>query len=256
MSQGLAVTWDNPDIQIFRGGTPVASGDLKPDTVYEVRATIWNGSFDAPALGLPVSLTSMSFGIGAAETFVDATAVDLPAKGVVGHPATAKLRWRTPAEEGHYCLRVRLDWLDDANPANNLGQENTDVRSPKSPALFKVPLRNERGHTRRFDLTVDAYQTRAPMPCVPDKRSYEGRREESEARWRAARVSHARSAFPVPVGWTVQVVPQSVELEADAEQVLEVSIEPPPGFTGRQGFNLSADCEGDLIGGVTLYVEV
>ena len=30
--RGLAVTWDNPDIILFRGGVPVSSSDLDPGT--------------------------------------------------------------------------------------------------------------------------------------------------------------------------------------------------------------------------------
>jgi len=42
--QGLAVTWNNPDIQLFEGGVPVSSSALKPNTEYEVQATIYNNS--------------------------------------------------------------------------------------------------------------------------------------------------------------------------------------------------------------------
>lgn len=36
---GLAVTWDNPDIALFRNGVPVNSYDLAAATTYEVRGT-------------------------------------------------------------------------------------------------------------------------------------------------------------------------------------------------------------------------
>ena len=45
MSLGLAVTWQNPDIEILQGGVPVASTfELLPATSYTIRARIWNSS--------------------------------------------------------------------------------------------------------------------------------------------------------------------------------------------------------------------
>ena len=45
MSLGLAVSWQNPDIEILLGGVPVVSAyDLLPSTAYTIRARIWNGS--------------------------------------------------------------------------------------------------------------------------------------------------------------------------------------------------------------------
>jgi hypothetical protein len=256
MAQGLAVTWDNPDIRLFRDDVPVPSSALVPDTLYEVRATIWNGSFDAPALGLPVHLSYLSFGIGAGEHHVGSTSVDLPIKGVAGHPATAVLHWRTPDAAGHYCLRVRLEWPDDANPNNNLGQENTTVRSPQSPAWFEVPVRNAMGYRREFQLTVDAYEQRPVDPCEQPRKPHPSRRAESEARWAVARQTHGWDTFPVPLGWRVTVEPAELVLDALEERVVRVGIEPPDGFRGRKGFNVNGFSEGSLVGGVTLYVEV
>ena len=49
---GLAVTWDNPDIVVRKGGVVVPGTALLPDTEYEIGATIWNNSYEAPAVGL------------------------------------------------------------------------------------------------------------------------------------------------------------------------------------------------------------
>ena len=65
MEQGLAVTWDNPDIQLFFNGSPVSSSDLQVDTEYDVVATVYNNSLDGPAVGLPVHFSFQSFGVGA-----------------------------------------------------------------------------------------------------------------------------------------------------------------------------------------------
>ena len=52
--QGLAVTWNNPDIQLYENGVAVSSSSLKPNADYVIDATIYNNSTEAPAVGLPV----------------------------------------------------------------------------------------------------------------------------------------------------------------------------------------------------------
>ena len=64
--QGLAVTWNNPDIQLYLNGSPVSSSSLIKNTEYEIRATIWNNSTEAPAVGLGVDFFFHDFGIGPA----------------------------------------------------------------------------------------------------------------------------------------------------------------------------------------------
>src|SRR2546421_9263889 len=76
MSFGLAVVWDNPDIQLYENGAPVASSDLKLGTTYDVVARIWNGSTEAPVIGLPVRFTVHGFGMGTAGDPIDKTKVD------------------------------------------------------------------------------------------------------------------------------------------------------------------------------------
>ena len=44
MSLGLPVTWDNPDIYIYEGGTLVDPHDLRAGTDYTVIARAWNNS--------------------------------------------------------------------------------------------------------------------------------------------------------------------------------------------------------------------
>ena len=64
-AQGLAVTWDNPDIHVELAsapGIPVDSHSLSPDTNYVVVARIWNGSTTAPAVRLPVKVSYSSSG--------------------------------------------------------------------------------------------------------------------------------------------------------------------------------------------------
>ena len=76
---------------------------------------------------MPVFFSYLTFGIGIVPTLIGVTVVDLPVKGASGHPLETFHDWRTPATAGHYCLQVGLFWGDDAEPDNNLGQENVDV---------------------------------------------------------------------------------------------------------------------------------
>ena len=270
MSQGLAVTWDNPDIALFdvaAGLTPVSSSALVADTVYEIRATIYNGSTDAPAVGMPVEFSYLSFGIGTTSTPIGSTTVNLPVKGAPGHPATAAVRWRTPATPGHYCIQVKLIWPDDANPANNLGQENTDVGAAHSPAVFEFPVRNAEVHPDTLRLTADSYQLPEPLDCseirLPDrdeKRRRRGRRNgDGRDPWedvcRELRSRHERSQFGIEPGWDVRIDPAEVELAAGDDEIVRVTVEPPVGFSGTEAINLNAvNRAGRLVGGVTLYV--
>ena len=77
MSQGLAVTWINPDVTIELGGVPVDPSSLTPDTTYDVVARIWNGSTNAPAIGLPVNFSYLSFGVGTQQNPIGQTKVNL-----------------------------------------------------------------------------------------------------------------------------------------------------------------------------------
>lgn len=257
MSQGLAVTWDNPDIHLELGGAVVPSGALAPDTVYEVVARVWNGSTDAPVARLPVHFWFLSFGVGQVRKPIGQDLIDLPVKGAPGCPAFARTKWRTPAAPGHYCLQAELVWSDDANPNNNLGQENTNVKPLNSPnARFDFPVRNPSGRPALLRLEADGYAPPAPEPC--GEKGGDARRDDARRRERLARQS--RSANPVPAGWRVAITPSELRLEPDAEQTVTVDITSPDGWAGRRAFNVNALDVTDsadhprLVGGVTLYV--
>ena len=158
MAQGLAVTWDNPDIQIYDLlGNVVSAYGLSTDTEYQVKVRVWNNSYGAPAAGLPVHLSYLSFGIGIVSNPVAATTVNLGVKGSPRCPVIAPFLWRTPTIPGHYCLQALLVWPDDANPANNLGQKNTQVGTMLSPAVFSIPVHNGASVPRRFEIEADMY---------------------------------------------------------------------------------------------------
>jgi hypothetical protein len=269
MEQGLAVTWDNPDIQLFEGGVPVSSSSLKAGTDYDVVATVYNNSTDAPAVGMPVEFSFRSFGVGAALTAIGTTVIDLPVKGSPQHPAKAVMKWHTPSTPGHYCLLVRLVWPDDANPKNNLGQENTNVGLATSPAVFSFPVRNEDTISKRVRMTVDAYVIPARISCrqKPSKKDSDRRYStkvrkdifippsEEQADWTLARARHDPKAFPVPAGWAVDIQPADFALDANATQTVKVTITPPNDFRGERPFNINALYGTSPLGGVTLTVK-
>jgi hypothetical protein len=247
MSLGFAVTWDNPDIQLYRGGVPVPSSGLDPDTEYDVVARVWNGSTEAPVMGLPVHFSFLSFGVQTVSHPIGSTIVDLGVPGGPNHPAFATVKWRTPATPGHYCIQTLLDWFDDANPANNLGQENTSVGKAHSPASFEFVMHNPTRESLQYRFEVDAYRIPLPPPC--------GEITDPAARVREARARHNRNRFPLPAGWSVTFSPSAPELAPGADQMIAVEVAVPAGFHGTQAINVHAFNRYGLAGGVTLYVE-
>ena len=262
MSMGLAVTWDNPDMQLYDlAGNPVSPYGLNPGTDYQVAVRCWNNSYVAPAANLLVKLSYLSFGIGVTNTPVAATVTDLGVKGTALCPAFANFIWKTPATPGHYCLQADLVWPDDANPNNNLGQKNTQVVPLHSPAVFSVPVHNAAGVRRAFDLEVDMYALPELEGCDEEPRNrYKDRFAESTARWAEARRTQAYGMFPVTDAWKVSISPREFELGPDESTTVTVSIEPTAGtFSGVQTFNVHgfATPPGGprlLAGGVTLTV--
>jgi hypothetical protein len=247
ISQGVAVTWDNPDITVELAsapGVPVDKHALLPDSDYLVTARIWNGSTTAPAPGMPVAVSFLSFGVNTTRTAVGVTTVDLPVKAAPGCPAFATVPWHTPATPGHYCLQVELLWTDDENPANNMGQSNTDVKPLNSPhAAFTFPVTNDQAERALVTMTVDSYEIPPLDPCG------ETRDNENPL------ASHGAEAWPVPDGWTVDVSPAEMVLAPGAAIEVTVNITAPDGFGGRQAFNVNARIGDGLLGGVTLYVD-
>jgi len=259
LSQGLAVTWQNPDVTILEGGVVVDPESLVPGTTYEVVARIWNTSANAPAIQMPVRFSYLSFGIGTKDNPIGTTKVDLGARGAPNCPAFATHSWTTPSTPGHYCLLVELLWGDDANPRNNRGQSNTQVKKLNSPHAafdFETANRDRVRHAYRF--APDAYALSARPSCEGRTRAsvFPPTAEEIKARADAARAEHNPAHFPIPPGWTVIIDPETVPLGPGESRSVIVDITAPDGFTGRQSFNVNAFDEDDrLVGGVTLTVE-
>ncbi|RUW45587.1 hypothetical protein [Mesorhizobium sp. M8A.F.Ca.ET.021.01.1.1] len=265
MAQGLAVTWDNPDIDIFDGAAPV-TGALQPAHTYRVRVRVWNGSYDAPAISVGVALSYLSFGAQTVSRPIASTAVNLGAKGTIDCPAYAEFSWTTPATSGHYCLQAQLSWGDDANPSNNLGQKNVNIAEMRSPARFVFSVRNEASVVRRFQIEADCYGLPKLRPCAPSRGEGRGestdtpqpRLAESKARWARALEDQAYGRFPIPDDWSVRIVPRTLSLQP--RQITEIAVEieaKDAAFRGSKTFNVHVFTIGEsgsrtMTGGVTL----
>jgi hypothetical protein len=166
MSQGLSVTWDNPDIEIKTpGGALAQSSNLTANTDYVVHARISNASFD-PALATEVRCFYRPYSFNDPERTPIEFNPDGTEKVVLLHIAPwqseiALFNWHTPdVEQAHYCLQVECRHPDDKNPNNNLGQENTNVigGSPGETITTQARLVNREEVTRRFRILADAYR--------------------------------------------------------------------------------------------------
>ena len=250
LARGLAVTWDNPDIRVFVAGPPPVPASphaLGAGVPHLIRARVWNGSLEAPAVNLLVRFWYLNFGIGTLRNFIGETLIDLPVKGAAGLPSVAEMPWTTPAIPGHYCLQVELVWGDDADQGNNLGQTNLDIKKLNSPnASFTFLLRNDGVHPAQLRLTSDAYQL-PPLPaCEP---LAPGRRPPD----RAGR--HLPAAHALPLGWQVMIDDAAAApLAPGEERPVTVKIVAVDGFAGELDVNVNAFDGRRLVGGVTLRV--
>lgn len=257
MAQGLAVTWDNPDIHLERNGMTVSSSTVSPNAQYDIVARVWNGSPFAPAVNMPVRFSYIDFGIGGVTIPIGETRIDLPVNGAPGHPAFARIPWLTPATPGHYCLRVALVWADDANPANNIGQENLNVKALNSPrATFRFPVRNEARVRQEYRLVADAYTPPDPQPCGGETPARTARLspEEIDRKKASAQARHGLAAFPVPHDWRVLIEPADFALGPGDQREVTVDITAPDDFAGGKTFNIAAFVGTAGAGGITLHV--
>jgi hypothetical protein len=250
MGQGLAVTWDNPDITIEKDGKLVDSHALEPSTQYDIIARIWNSSNVAPVAGLPVRFSYLSFGIGAAAHPIGTASVNLGVKGSPSCPAFARHRWKTPEGPGHYCVQVEPDWFEDANPANNLGQHNIIVKPLNSPrASFQITVFNPTQRRRKVTLRADGYQLPALPQCGQGPRAG----ETVVKRIASLMNQHGYQGHHTPAGWDVGVEPAVLEIEPMSESSVTVVALAPDGYRGRQAINVNGFADDVLVGGVTLY---
>lgn len=240
MSLGLAVTWNNPDIQLFRGGIPVDSAGIEADTTYDVQVRVWNSSIDCPVVAMPVHLVYAKAGVGPPGQFIGSAVVNVGVKGSTTQPGFCSIPWTTPRTPGHYCLRAKLDPVADADFSNNVGQENTQVGAAHSPATFTFELRNDDRVRHAYRFAEDSYELRRHR-CEDDGQG-------------DVRRLHGRDNHPVPPGWTVTVVPDGPVLAPDEHVDVSVTVDPPSAWTGRQTVNVNVFHEGGFAGGMTFVV--
>jgi hypothetical protein len=172
MAQGLAVTWDNPDIWVSElDGTPVSSDALQAAHDYLVHARIHDASFD-PALATQVRCLYRPWSFNSPNRVPVEVNPDGSEHVVIVHIApwsseVAVFRWRTPAQGGHYCLQVECFHPDDKNPNNNLGQENTTVIGASAAGMAitdQLDLFNTGRLAEQFVIAADGY-------VIPDGRT-------------------------------------------------------------------------------------
>ncbi|MDP9316912.1 MAG: hypothetical protein M3R24_39665 [Chloroflexota bacterium] len=252
----MTVTWDNPDVRLEHNGVAVPSYNLQPNTTYDVIAQIWNGSVDAPVVGMPVHMSYLTFGIGTTKTLIGTTTVDVGVKGSQHAPGYARLPWTTPEAGGHYCLQIELDWPDDANPRNNLGQHNTDVKALNSPrATFEFEVHNPGSQGLNYRLIADDYrlldQDCSDAPSATPEQST----QERQQRLRRTHRLYGWGRFSQPLDWQIIIEPTTFWLAPDETVKVIVVAIAPEGFAGRQPINIHAFTGDTLVGGVTLYAE-
>lgn len=240
MSLGLAVTWDNPDIQLFEAGTPVSSSDIEASTTYDVRVRVWNNSTECPVIKMPVHLVFANAGVGPPGQLIGSAMVDVGVKGSSTQPGFCTIPWTTPATPGHYCLRAKLDPVNDVDFTNNVGQENTQVAEAHSPAVFEFELRNDDRVRHTYHFAADSYELRRHR-CDDDEP-------------RNPKKQHGYGNHPVPPGWSVSIAPDGPVLAPNEGLDVEVTVDPPSGWTGQQTVNVNVFHELGFAGGMTFVV--
>jgi hypothetical protein len=175
-SQGVPVTWNNPDIWMAKAATPNViepdSYHLEADTDYIVNVQAHNASTDL-ALGVKVRLLYRPWSFNSPDLLP--AAVNANGQEVVRFvniagmgSAIAQFTWHTPpvpaGEERHYCLQAHLSHPLDTNLENNVGQENTNVHSANPGHVtagelvrVDVPLLNPAGEDARVVFHADSY---------------------------------------------------------------------------------------------------
>lgn len=276
MSQGLDVEWTNPDIWLEEAahpGLPITGNPLA-DTDYDIVARVWNGSFEAPAFNVIAEFLVASYGVGWTAQSIGTQVIPIVQVRGLG-PSYARQRWRTPPEEGHFCLVVRLFHPDDANPNNNEGQENLYVvQASANPGVtLDLPLHNAQRQAIQMSFEASTYKVpeikevrrrlEEVMTSVPDGNPA---RPLSDFSFRkvaavvgpAIRKWHSRGSSPVPATWSVRLPEQPVSLAPGQSQTLRIPIGLPEGMgPARYQLSIHVSLTSEVpYGGVTYQIEV
>lgn len=291
LAHGIAVTWDNPDIQLYRkqDGQLVNSYQLQPDTEYDIIARIHNRSINGPAFGVKVDFSLRHWGINGLEIQpIGQTKVDVSVLGGSINPADAKITWKTPSAPGHYCIVASLNPPDDLDVGDNEGQENTQVVdvTPGDPE-FIIPVFNLDKKRHRYKIIGDSYKLpKKPIPYItttPDtpkeqtvSRQARQRKvvlgfvnpentriinEQKRKEAQLARVIDANriGKFPIPTTWRPKFSATEITIPPGERGDISFSFHvPDEALDGQiQEFNLSAlDEIGKAVGGVTIQARV
>lgn len=294
------VIWDNPDIKIFnrQSGEFVPSGELTANTDYSVEARITNASFDA-ALGVLVGCTYRNWGI---ETD-NRQSIELDASGnpvvKILHIAPwgdklAIFNWRTPdVQDQHICIEVKCYHPADREPGNNIGQENTTVRSASSGSSqqFMIPFFNAELEDRLFTLRADNFTFSDKMTDLTLREVKSIKRSKNqiinpakidirthkELKTKSGTFSYIstpsihdidqRNNYPLSPGWAIRIAePEEVgalewTVKIPAKTTINLNVEvgiPGDAQSGHtESINLTAhDPKGSMTGGVTLIIKV
>lgn len=135
------VTWDNPDVKIFKDGVEQYTYDLTVDTKYDIEITVHNSSREKEAHMTKVDVQWIEFGAGAQIRHPISTIMT----NVPLYPGVSKVntQWQTPASPGHYCIEVELEHPEDGNPSNNRGWNNTQVKAAESEVQTPIRIFNQ-----------------------------------------------------------------------------------------------------------------
>jgi len=247
MQLNQPVTWDNPDVAIFKAGVEQYTYSLAPDTTYDLAITVHNSSAEKAAFATKVAVRWIEFGAGGP---VRHPIADLVAD-VGPFPATAVVTtvWRTPATPGHYCIEVELAHPNDGNPANNLGWNNTQVLPAHSQA--KTPIRIFNRHAGAQIAEVAATTGRgAPRNVVEiafDSYVFHdayGKEADGDVMF-----------APRPPAWPARVEPRTFHFApGETYRDVELIVDAPDGPGPPEPFNVTARQGGAPLGGVTVLV--
>lgn len=216
-SQGVAVTWNNPDIWMAKASTPNViepdSYHLEADTDYIVSVQCHNASTDL-AVGVKVKLRYRPWSFNSPDLLpVSVTPggqevvrfANIPGMG----STVVQFLWHTPTpppgETRHFCLQAHLSHPMDINPGNNMGQENTDVHSanpghvaPGEIVDVDVPLFNNTRRANRFAFRADAYAVDTAAQVQLELRRNTGREPWPLSKQLGSLVPRPRFADPPP----------------------------------------------------------
>jgi hypothetical protein len=138
MTPGSDPVWDSPDIQVYDGGTPIASNNLSAGHNYTFKAKIHNDT-GFKAENVVVTFQWANFGVGQERVWQVAGTDTLD---VLAHSAPqAEISW-APPDTGHLCMKIEIYHVEDINEDNNEGQENLHVGPTSSPAEVTFMIYN------------------------------------------------------------------------------------------------------------------